>query len=400
MKFLLVTPYYYPSTSYGGPIYSVKELAERIAKKGFDVTVLTSNINRNVEIYKKKETIKTLNKVKIIYFKVDYFNLFKKNLFGYFYSSALKKFLKKNIQKYDVVHSQINFNYFSYISLKLAQKNNKINFFSQRGTYSPERLKSKSFKKKLYLFFIEKKLLRKCTKLISLNKIEKTNYNNLGFFKKIVQIPNGISKIQYQKVNNISKSIKKNKINVIFLARISKLKGIGLLLKTIEQYQDKLKKFNFHIAGYDEERFFKSTDKNFLKINNIKYYGHLNSNKKYSLIQQMDALILPSYGEGLSISVLEALYFKKIILLSNLIKFSNQKFEINFNLNKKSIFNALKKLEKLRFSNQYKAVINKANRYVLKNYSWNIIVEKYLKLSRYTLVKEKSYKKNNKLIKN
>ena len=173
-----------------------------------------------------------------------------------------------------------------------------------------------------------------------------------------------------------------------------------MLLKTIEQYQDKLKKFNFHIAGYDEERFFKSTDKNFLKINNIKYYGHLNSNKKYSLIQQMDALILPSYGEGLSISVLEALYFKKIILLSNLIKFSNQKFEINFNLNKKSIFNALKKLEKLRFSNQYKAVINKANRYVLKNYSWNIIVEKYLKLSRYTLVKEKSYKKNNKLIKN
>ena len=154
MKFLLVTPYYYPATSYGGPIYSVKKLAEGLAKNGFDVTVLTSNLNRDKEIYNKSKTLKKLNNVKIIYFRLDFFKACGKNLFGYFYSSALRKFLKKNIKKYDIVHSQINFNYFSYICLKLAQKNNLINFFSQRGTYSPERLKSKFLKKKNILLFI------------------------------------------------------------------------------------------------------------------------------------------------------------------------------------------------------------------------------------------------------
>jgi glycosyltransferase involved in cell wall biosynthesis len=390
MKFLLVTPYYYPSTSYGGPIYSVKELAENLAKKGFDVTVLTSNINRDFEVYKNKKTVKKLNKVKIIYFRLDYFNFFKTNIFGYFYSSELYKFLKDNINKYDIVHSQINFNYFSYISLKLAQKNNIINFFSQRGTYSVERLKSKSFKKRLYLFFFEKKLLKNCTKLIALNELEKKYYNNLGFYKKIIKIPNGINRIKHKSDRNISKFVKKDKINIIFLARISRLKGIDLLLKTIDDYQNKLKYFHFHIAGYDEEGYFKSINKELLKKNNVTYYGHLNSNQKYSLIKKMDALILPSFGEGLSISILEALYFKKIILTSYLIKFSNEKFEINFNLNNKSIFNGLKKFEKLKFSNQFKIETNNANKYVLENYSWKNIIEKYLKLSRNALI-EKNY---------
>ena len=67
-----------------------------------------------------------------------------------------KQYLKDNIKKFDIVHSQINFNYFSYISLRLAQKNNIVNFFSQRGTFSPERLKFKSLKKKSIFFYLKK----------------------------------------------------------------------------------------------------------------------------------------------------------------------------------------------------------------------------------------------------
>ena len=81
MRFLLVTPYYYPATSYGGPIYSVKALAENLASRGYDVTVLTSNLNRDKEIYNNTKTEKKINNVKIIYFRVDYFKFLKKNLF-------------------------------------------------------------------------------------------------------------------------------------------------------------------------------------------------------------------------------------------------------------------------------------------------------------------------------
>ena len=389
MKFLLVTPYYYPATSYGGPIYSVKKLAEGLVKKGFDVTVLTSNWNRDKEIYNKSITLKKLNNVKIIYFRLDFFKSYYKNLFGYFYSSALRKYLKKNINKYDIVHSQINFNYFSYICLKLAQKNNLINFFSQRGTYSPERLKSKLLKKKIYFYLFEKKILQACTNLIALNNFEVKYYQKLGITKKIVKIPNGIEKIKFKKNLKISKSVKNDKINIIFLARISKLKGIDLLIQTIYKNQSRLSNFNFHIAGYDEESYFRSINTKFLKQNNIFYYGHLDRNKKYSLLKKMDALILPSSGEGLSISILEALYFKKIILTSYLTKFSNKKFEINFNLTTTSIFKALKKFEKLKYNNKLKLETSNAHKYVIKNFSWSLIIDKYLKMSRNAFVKRK-----------
>jgi glycosyltransferase involved in cell wall biosynthesis len=382
MRFLLVTPYYYPATSYGGPIYSVKALAENLASRGYDVTVLTSNLNRDKEIYNNTKTEKKINNVKIIYFRVDYFKFLKKNLFGYFYSSALKKYLKKNIRKFNIVHSQINFNYFSYISLKLAQKNNITNFFSQRGTYSPERLKFKFLKKKLYFLLVEKHLIKQCSNLIALNDFEIKYYKALGFINKIVKIPNGIDKIKFKRNTIISSRIKKDKINILYLARISKLKGIDILIKTIIKYNNKLKNYNFHIAGYDEDKYFETFNHNLLKQNNIFYHGHLDSDLKYSLVEKIDALILPSYGEGLSISILEALYFQKIILTSNLIKFSDKDFEINFNLNPSSIFKALKKYGKLKKNNKLKIESLNAKKYVMENFSWSVIVDKYLKLSK------------------
>lgn len=389
MRFLFVTPYYFPATSYGGPIYSVKELAENLAKRGHHVTVLTSNLNRDTEIYDRIKFKKILNKVKIIYFRIDFFKLFKKNFFGYFYSSALKKYLKKNIKNFDIVHSQINFNYFSYIGLKLAQKNNIVNFFSQRGTYSPERLKFKSLKKKLYFVLIEKFLIKQCTNLIALNNFEIEYYKILGFTDKIVKIPNGIDRIKFKRNTIISNYIKKDKINILYLARISKLKGIDLLIKTIIKYNNKLKNYNFHIAGFDEEKYFETFNQNLLKQNNIYYYGHLESDLKYSLIEKIDALILPSYGEGLSISILEALYFKKIILTSNLIKFSDEDFEINFNLNSSSILRALKKYGKLKKNNKLKRESLNSRKYVMENYSWSVIVDKYLKHSKDAILKQK-----------
>ena len=207
----------------------------------------------------------------------------------------------------------------------------------------------------------------------------------MGFINKIVKIPNGIDKIKFKRNTIISSRIKKDKINILYLARISKLKGIDILIKTIIKYNNKLKNYNFHIAGYDEDKYFETFNHNLLKQNNIFYHGHLDSDLKYSLVEKIDALILPSYGEGLSISILEALYFQKIILTSNLIKFSDKDFEINFNLNPSSIFKALKKYGKLKKNNKLKIESLNAKKYVMENFSWSVIVDKYLKLSKDTI---------------
>lgn len=380
-KVLMVIPYYYPSRSYGGPLYSVKALAEYLSlDKNYEVTILTSNIDSSKKIY-ETDTFRIINNVRVYYFSIDTFDLFNKNLFGFFYSSSLKNYLNNNIKKFDIVHSQINFNYFCYISLFYAQKYNIVNFFSQRGTYSPKRIKFKYLKKKFYFFF-EKKVVSKSDCLIALNEEEKKNYIKLGFNNRISIIKNGIK--SFNKINNYnfySKKIDKKKINVVFLSRIHSLKGIHILIQSIKFYSKFLNNFRFFICGHDEENIFKDKNLYELKKFNIHYLGNLDEYKKFSLLNRTDALILPSYGEGLSIAILEALSLGNLILTSNYIKFSNKKFEIKFSLSISGIFKALKKLEKFRNNKRiYKKLKISAKKYVRKNYNWEDVVYNYKKL--------------------
>lgn len=380
-KVLMVLPYYYPSRSYGGPLYSVKALAEYLSlDKNYNVTILTSNIDGNRKIY-DSDTCKIINNVRVLYFGIDTFDLIKKNLFGFFYSSSLKKYLKYNIKKFDIVHSQINFNYFSYISLYYAQKYNIVNFFSQRGTYSPKRIKFKYFKKKFYLFF-EKRIASKAHCLIALDKEEKKNYIKLGYRNKISIIKNGIKIFSKKKSNNFyNKKINNKKINIVFLSRIHSLKGIHVLVQSIILHSKSLINFNFFICGYDEENFFKYQNVENLKKINIHYMGNLDDSKKFDLLNKTDALILPSYGEGLSVALLEALSCGNLILTSNYIKFSREKFEIKFSLSKNGIFKALKKLEKLKNDRRiYKKLRISAREYVKINYNWKDVANKYKEL--------------------
>ena len=54
MKILFVSPSFYPATYYGGPIFSIYELAKALKKQNIDVKVITSNANG-----KEKLVIKT-----------------------------------------------------------------------------------------------------------------------------------------------------------------------------------------------------------------------------------------------------------------------------------------------------------------------------------------------------
>jgi glycosyltransferase involved in cell wall biosynthesis len=376
----MVIPYYYPSRSYGGPLYSVKALAEYLSlDKNYEVTILTSNLDGNKKIY-DSDTCKIINNVTIYYFGIDTYNLIKKNLFGFFYSSSLKKYLKYNIKKFDIVHSQINFNYFSYISLYYAQKYNIVNFFSQRGTYSPKRIMFKYLKKKLYLI-LERRLASKAHCLIALDKEEKRNYIKLGYKNKITIIKNGIKVFSKNNNNFYNKKIDDKKINIVFLSRIHTLKGIHILIQSIRLHSKSLTNFNFFICGYDEENFFKYQNLDDIKKINIHYMGNLDDSKKFDLLYKTDALILPSYGEGLSVALLEALSCGNLILTSNYIKFSRETFEIKFSLSVNGIFQALKKLEKLKNDRRtYKKLRISAKEYVRINYNWEDAANKYKEL--------------------
>lgn len=98
-KILIVTPFFYPAWSYGGPPRVMFDLCSCLVKDGYEVTVVTTDVldeNR----HPKSEDI--VNGISIKYFKnVSNTLAFRLKVF---LPKGLKRYLKENIKDFDIVH--------------------------------------------------------------------------------------------------------------------------------------------------------------------------------------------------------------------------------------------------------------------------------------------------------
>ncbi len=103
----------------------------------------------------------------------------------------------------------------------------------------------------------------------------------------------------------------KTELNVLFLARVEKEKGIFEALKAVRLLQESNpeKRINFTIAGSgraDEE--IKTTIAD-LGLENVNILGHVSGDEKRDAYLHADCYLFPTYREGMPNSILEAMAF-------------------------------------------------------------------------------------------
>ncbi|MBC8154559.1 MAG: glycosyltransferase, partial [Bacteroidetes bacterium] len=120
-------------------------------------------------------------------------------------------------------------------------------------------------------------------------------------------------------------SLPEEKKLVLFLSRLNRKKGLDLLLPAFKQYCDENLDALLIIAGPDDgyEAQVRAFVAEHALTDSIRLVGMLTGDIKRAALADADVFVLPSYSEGLSIAVLEAMAAGTPILVSDRVGFGD-----------------------------------------------------------------------------
>lgn len=162
---------------------------------------------------------------------------------------------------------------------------------------------------KVYVY----RVLSRCEAIVTLSYSWKEFYQNTVGLQNVFVIPNIISEPILKNVTS------DGKFHLLYLGHICKAKGIFDLVELLHDcHNEYVGKLVLDIGGgmYEEEELRAFIKDNKLE-NLISFHGWVSGSKKSDLLNKADAFILPSYTEGVPISVLEAESYGLPILSTN-----------------------------------------------------------------------------------
>jgi glycosyltransferase involved in cell wall biosynthesis len=253
------------------------------------VSTVVKNILQNssdrynfLHISSHKDGLKVY-KVLILMFaliKTIYFLSFKNFRLVHIHAGDIKSVLRKSI-----------------FILLLGTARKKILFHFHGAAFGREYQSSPGFIK-IYIKFI----FEHCHKVICLSRSWAQIVHEIAPKAEILVLPNGVR----MPAERTSKS-RQDEIIITFLGQIGERKGVFDVLPVIKTLLDQDHRIKMLIAGNgDIARLLREIEANGLQ-DSVEYLGWVDQDRKSSLYGMTDILVLPSYQEGMPMTILEAM---------------------------------------------------------------------------------------------
>jgi glycosyltransferase involved in cell wall biosynthesis len=379
MKILMVIPYL--GSTYGGTSKVVTDLVHKLGNLGISVDLVTTNANGS-------ETLDIPLNIWISqqYYRVKYFSCWHRN--DFVISPSLIGWLFNHAVDYNLVHTHTIFSPLISVVHWICQFHNIPYITTPHGMLEPWALSYKAWKKRLYFSTLEKPALQKARAIQVLASSEAKNINALGFEHTIV-IPNGIHSQEFQELPDPEQFYQqfpatRNKTLILFLGRIDPKKGLDLLATAFAQIHNQFPHTHLVVAGPDSIGFLPTVKSYFSQagcLEAVTFTGMLKDSLKNAALTAANLYVAPSYSEGFSMSVLEAMASGLPCVMTtgcNFPEAAAAKVARVVDIDAESIAKAL--ITCLAHRKEAKAMGDRARQFILQNYTWDIAAKKLIQV--------------------
>lgn len=247
--------------------------------------------------------------------------------------------------------------------------------YLSHGMFEPWALKVGKLKKKIYFLLLEKRMCIKADIIRAVSKPEENNLKTL-IRSDITLIRNGVSLPDL-----VLPEKSADELIFLFLARLHYKKGIVPLVKAWQSVMGGLSNVKLFIVGPDEGELPKIAP---YLTGNVSYLGPLFGEEKKNMLLRAHFYLLPSFSEGFPTSVVEAMSYGAIPVISEGCNFP-EVFEegLGFQITpeEESICRVLKELGSVGFSHDLsKRNIKYVEQYLSEPIIGEMLYEMYCKM--------------------
>lgn len=375
MNILQVIAYFTPQK--GGDVNVCYNLSKQLAKRGHEVTIVTSDHEFD------KEYAASIEKegIKVIPFHCI------ADISAFLVTPSIRRWLKYNINKFDLIHMHNFRSYQNDVVHQYAMKYRVPYILQAHGFVLPHFAKIQL--KKLYDLVWGYKILRDATKAIALTNTEVNQYIEMGVDeKKIELIPNGIDLSQYRKLPDYGGLRSQLNINgndkiILFLGRVHKIKGLDLLVDAFADLLRDIKDCKLVIVGPDDG-YLPVLKKETVDLgieDKVLFTGPLYGSNKLKAYVDADVFVLPAVYDCFSVTLLESMACGTSIVTTNngdKLDWIHNRTGIVVDYEKTQIKNALYKI--LKDDSLRKSFGEEGKRLARDIYNWDNIVQKLIEL--------------------
>ncbi len=185
---------------------------------------------------------------------------------------------------------------------------------SAHGMAEPWALRHKYWKKKVYLALVEGKNLRDASCLHALSRPEIGHLRALAPKANVCFVPNGVDLEPFNDLPPRARLEEEypelaGKFVVLFFGRLHVKKGLDLLARAISEIAKDRPEIHVLLAGNDDGALgpFRDLCAGMGVSSRLTWTGHVSGERARQVWAAADAFALPSYSEGFSMAILEAL---------------------------------------------------------------------------------------------